>query len=119
MQNHQEKSLVELIVKLHDNSTIKVGNHSINAEIRFPQGSFLSPVLFNLYLEEALKISQKLEKVRRRGGLMVFADDMLVMSNSHPEIEMIVNELAKLQKNGTCNWKRRSLKSSRMKTLLR
>ena len=78
---------MELIVKLHNESTIQVGNHSMNAEMGLPQGSILSPVLFNEYLEEALKISQKLEEVRRRGDLLAFADDMLVMSNCQHEIE--------------------------------
>ena len=49
-----------------------------------------------MYLKEALKSSKKLEEVRRRGDLLAFADDMLVMSNSKSEIEMIVSELAKL-----------------------
>jgi hypothetical protein len=88
---------VELITKLHNESTIQVGTHSINAEMGLPQGSVLSPVLFNVYLEEALKTSRKLEEVRSRGDLLAFADDMLVMSNSKPEIEEIVNELANLQ----------------------
>ena len=78
---------MELIVKLHNESTIQVGNHSMNAEMGLPQGSILSPVLFNVYLEEALKTSQKLEEVRRRGDLLGFADDMLVMSNCRHEIE--------------------------------
>ena len=78
---------MELIVKLHNESTIQVGNHSMNAEMGLPQGSILSPVLFNVYLEEALKTSQKLEEVRRRGDLLAFADDMLVMSNCQHEIE--------------------------------
>ena len=62
-----------------------------------PQGSILSPVLFNVYLEEALKSSKKLEEVRRRGDLLAFADDMLVMSNCQAEIGMIVGELARLE----------------------
>ena len=49
-----------------------------------------------MYLEEALKSFKKLEEVRRRGDLLAFADDMLVMSNSQSEIEMIVSELANL-----------------------
>ena len=47
-----------------------------------PQGSVLSPVLFNVYLEEPIKSSKKLDEVRSRGDLIAFADDMLVMSNS-------------------------------------
>jgi hypothetical protein len=46
-----------------------------------PQGSVLSPVLFNVYLEEALGSSELLKKVRSRGDLLAFADDMLIMSN--------------------------------------
>jgi hypothetical protein len=38
--------------------------------------------MFNVYLEEAIKSSQKLNEVRSRGDLLAFADDMLVMSNN-------------------------------------
>ena len=71
----------------------------MNAEMGLPQGSILSPVLFNVYLEEALKSSRKLEDMRSRGDLLAFADDMLVMSNSQREIEMVVEELATLNTN--------------------
>ena len=83
-------------MKLHNDSIIQVGTHCMNAEMGLPQGSILSPVLFNVYLEEALKSSRKLEDMRRRGDLLAFADDMLVMSNSQPEIEQVIEELATL-----------------------
>ena len=56
----------------------------------------LSPFLFNLYLEEAIKSSRKLDEVRSRGDLLAFADDMLVMSNYQHEINEVIQELAKL-----------------------
>ena len=83
-------------MKLHNDSTIQVGTHSMNAEMGLPQGSIFSPVLFNVYLEEALKSSKKLEDMRRRGDLLAFAGDMLVMSNSQPEVEKVIEELAGL-----------------------
>jgi hypothetical protein len=92
---------VELITKLHNESIIQIGTHSFKAEIGLPQGSILSPVLFNVYLEEALKTSKKLEEVRRRGDLLAFANDMLVMSNCKQEIEQIVSELLTCRSNGT------------------
>lgn len=62
-----------------------------------PQGSILSPVLFNVYLEEAIKSSNKLESMRARGDLLAFADDMLVMTNAVGELRMAIEALESLK----------------------
>ena len=62
-----------------------------------PQGSILSPVLFNVYLEEAIKSSNKLESMRARGDLLAFADDMLVMTNAVGELRMAIDALESLR----------------------
>ena len=59
---------MSLIEKLHKDSIIEVGSSSVIAEMGLPQGSVLSPVLYNVYLEEALESSELLRKVRSRGG---------------------------------------------------
>ena len=42
----------------------------------------LSPMLFNVYLEEALGTTQKLRETVNRGDLVAFADDMHILTNS-------------------------------------
>ena len=37
--------------------------------------------------------------MRRRGDLLAFADDMLLMSNSKQEVEDVISELASLELN--------------------
>ena len=65
----------------------------MNAEMGLPQGSILSPVLFNVYLEEALGTTSKLREMVNRGDLLAFADDMLILTNSKAEMTQAIQEL--------------------------
>ena len=71
----------------------------MNAEMGLPLGSILSSVLFNVYLEEELKSSNKLEELRQQGDSLAFVNDILVMSNSKSEVEQAIEELATLNTN--------------------
>ena len=78
-RSSKEESLISLIEELHRTSLIEVGTSTVVAEMGLPQGSVLSPLLFNIYLEEALRTSPKLVQIRKRGDLLALADDMLMM----------------------------------------
>ena len=69
----------------------------------------LRPVLFNIYLDEAIRSSAKLESIRKRGDLLAFADDMLICSNSKQEVEAAITELQGLE--GSFNLKLNKKKS--------
>ena len=53
----------------------------------------LSPMLFNVYLEEALSTTEKLKEMGRRGDLLAYADDMLILTNSKAEMTQAIKEL--------------------------
>ena len=53
----------------------------------------LSPMLFNVYLEEALGTTENLKEMVRRGDLLAFADDMLILTNSKADMTQAIMEL--------------------------
>ena len=92
----EDRHLVYLLIKLYGQSTICIGSQKFEAERGVVQGAVLSPMLFNVYLEEALNSSPKLSTMRKRGDLLAFADDMLILTNSKAELEEAIQEIEHL-----------------------
>ena len=57
-KNEEDIIIVKLLLSLHMNSQVKIGCYTIDSGKGVAQGSVLSPVLFNVLLEEALKSSE-------------------------------------------------------------
>ena len=77
-------------------SKVVIGKHSFFDNLGVVQGGVLSPLLFNVYLEEALGTTQKLREMVSRGDLLAFADDMLILTNSKAEMTQVIQELDNL-----------------------
>jgi hypothetical protein len=48
-----------------------------------------TPILFNIYLEEAIFSSGLLRKFSREGKLLAFADDMLLIADNENEVKKV------------------------------
>ena len=81
-RSETDQTLALLIVKMYQQSQVIIGKHSFSADLGVVQGGVLSPMLFNVYLEEALGTTSKLREMVNRGDLLAFADDMLILTNS-------------------------------------
>ncbi len=70
---------------------------AVVTEMIFLQGSVLPPLLFKVYLEEALRFLQMQEQVRKHGDLLAFEDNMLLKFKSKVNVEEIISELGMLE----------------------
>ena len=95
-KNEEDQTLALLIIKMYQRSQVLIGKHSFSAELGVVQGGVLSPMLFNVYLEEALSTTSKLREMVNRGDLLAFADDMLILTNSKAEMTQAIQELESL-----------------------
>ena len=75
---------------MYQKSQVLIGRHSFSADLVVVQGGVLSPMLFNVYLEEALGTTSKLREMVNRGDLLAFADDMLILTNSKAEMTQAI-----------------------------
>jgi len=61
----------------------------------YHRGGVLSPLLFNVYLEEALKTKSQLWLAATNGNLIAYADDIVVRANSDQDLLQLINEQLK------------------------
>ena len=54
-RSDQDRHLVKLIELLYKQNFIQIGEHYVETSAEVPQGGVISPLLFNIYLEEALQ----------------------------------------------------------------
>jgi hypothetical protein len=69
---------VGIIESLHGHQMIRIGQSTIKPKYGVIQGSVLAPVLFNVYLQDALKSSKPLWEKAKVGGMLAFPDDIAI-----------------------------------------
>lgn len=57
-----------------------------------------------------MQSSNKFEEIWKRGDLLTFFEEMLLISNGQLEVELIINELAKLQGKFNLRFKKKKSK---------
>lgn len=94
VHNDSDFHLLQLIKLILKPNVISFGNAEVNVNKGVPQGSSLSPFLFNIYLENALLNNPLLEKGIKEGKIWAFADDILLISKSTLETEQLIEAIS-------------------------
>jgi len=96
-------STVDLVKAMLDNNAINVlASGAIStpftASMGVPQGDPSSPLLFNLYINQLTTLIDKFKGITVMGQkvvLLLYADDILILSESKQEMQQILNAIAK------------------------
>jgi hypothetical protein len=83
-------------MKFHRYSTIYIGINNWKQKWGYSKAQCFRLCCLNVYLEEEIMSKKKFESVQRPGYLLAFADDMLVITSSQHEIEIIISEFTNL-----------------------
>ena len=85
-----DRHTVALIRLLNEEVLLDINNETYRVLRGVPQGGVLSPLLFNLYLEEALLSQPTILRLIRRGNVRAFADDLVFLAFDTHEMRMII-----------------------------
>ena len=86
-----DKADIQLIKWFYTHSTIEYEGHTIHTNNGVPQGSMISPMLFNLALDRWIKSIEK-----RDMKVFAYADDMATLVNSQTQYSLLLNQLDSL-----------------------
>ena len=96
-KSNEEKYMFKLIYDIFSNTTLEYNNAQIKTSKGVFQGSVLAPLLFNFYLDHALKSNDVLRNAINNGSLYAFADDIVIKFSTQIQLNWYIDALKSIE----------------------